>query len=256
MNDFTKGKPTKKLKIVNQCKINDFRAMIKETLEAMDKVLAQRTNDLEVWGEKEQAEFYKIFGSRGERIIEVEMSLRGDHHKVKMMAREVMQDCIRRLKWIKEQLTLDDFINNIYDPDNPNDPTNTTIPRESGIPKTFSASVNAEEENDYKVKIGINFTGRLQGNRERRCATVTGVDSRVTTLCHEMSHFVKKFTDPTIGGMGTSDYNDKGLRPVPGQKDKWSILQHQLGAKEMIERGDPNVFDNAYNIEKYFEITV
>ncbi|WP_330986294.1 MULTISPECIES: hypothetical protein [Enterobacterales] len=129
----------------------------------MDRVLAQRTKDLEVWGEKEQTEFYRIFGSKGDRIIEVEMSLRGDGHKVKMTAREVMQNCIRRLKWIKGQMTLDDYINEIYDPDNPDDPTNTTIPRDPDMPETFAAFVNSELEKNYEVHIGINFTGRIQG---------------------------------------------------------------------------------------------
>lgn len=255
MNDFTKGKPTKKLKIVNQCKINDFRAMIKETLEAMDKVLAQRTNDLEVWGEKEQAEFYKIFGSRGERIIEVEMSLRGDHHKVKMTAREVMQDCIRRLRWIKEKLTLDDFINNIYDPDNPNDSTNTTIPRDPSMPETFAAFVNNELVKEYKVHIGINFTGRIKGKGIRTCATVTGIDSRVSTLCHEMSHFVKIFNDPQHGGMGTSDYDLNGMKPKTNT-DNFSAEQHNKGATTLVKQASECVFDNAYNIERYFEIVV
>lgn len=67
MNDFTKGKPTKKLKIVNQCKINDFRAMIKETLEAMDKVLAQRTNDLEVLERRSRQNFIR-FSVLGESV--------------------------------------------------------------------------------------------------------------------------------------------------------------------------------------------
>ncbi|WP_330985861.1 MULTISPECIES: hypothetical protein [Enterobacterales] len=256
MSDVTKGKPAKKLKIINQCKINDFRAMMEEALAAMDRVLAQRTKDLEVWGEKEQTEFYRIFGSKGDRIIEVEMSLRGDGHKVKMTAREVMQNCIRRLKWIKGQMTLDDYINEIYDPDNPDDPTNSAIRPKSGMPKTFSAYVNEQKQDDYKVHIGINFTGRVEGGNTRVCATVMGSDSRVTTLCHEMSHFVKIFADPEHGGMGTSDYDVKGRKPASGQKDKDTILQHQSGANDMVIRNDYNVFDNAYNIEKYFEITL
>lgn len=50
MSDTTKGKPSKNGKIINQCKINDFNAMIEETLQALEKVLEQREKDLNNWG--------------------------------------------------------------------------------------------------------------------------------------------------------------------------------------------------------------
>lgn len=252
MSDVTKGKPTKKLKIINQCKINDFRAMMEEALAAMDRVLVQRTKDLDAWGEKEQAEFYRIFGSKGERVIEVEMSLRGDGHKVKMTAREVMQDCIRRLKWLKGQMTLDDYINEIYDSDNS---INNTTSSMSGVIRIFAAHVKEQKQSDYKVYIGINFTGRKKSGGIRTCASVTGVDSRVSTLCHEMSHFVKKYSDPEHGGMGTSDYDNTGRKPDPEERDNWSAEQHKSGADMLVKLRSECVFDNAYNIERYFEIT-
>ncbi|WBM70832.1 hypothetical protein OH773_00760 [Buttiauxella sp. WJP83] len=256
MSDTTDGKPTKKLKVVKQCKINDVQAMVKEAWEAMGKVLEQREKDLTInWGETTQAEFLKIFGSEGKRKIEVELSLKGDHHKVKMTAREIMLDGIRRFIDLRELITLDDFINYIYDRDHPDAQINGKDPRKSGMPETFTANVNGEQESDYKINIGINFIGRKGGNGFRACATVMGVDSRVATLCHEMSHFVKKWSDPSLGGMGTSDYDVDGNKP-PRNVDDWTILDHQDGAAKMVSRGDPNVFDNAYNIEKYFEIEV
>jgi hypothetical protein len=68
-----------------------------------------------------------IFGSKGERILDIDMPIRGVSDIHKITAREVMQDCIRRLTWIKNQLTLDSFVNLIYDPDNPSDSTNSTL---------------------------------------------------------------------------------------------------------------------------------
>lgn len=255
MNDKTKGKPSKNKTVINQCKINDFKVMIKETLDAINKVLEQRKFDLETWGEKEQDEFYIIFGSKGERILDIDMPIRGVSNIQKMTAREVMQDCIRRLIWIKGQLTLDSFINLIYDPDNPNDPTNSTVPREPGSPKTFAAYVKPSQQTDLKVYIGINFTGRVNNRNVRTCGAVMGVDSRVATLCHEISHFEKNFVDPSLGGMGTLDYESDGSRPLPNQ-DNSSYEGHLAGADKLVRSGDKNVFNNAYNIERYFQIEV
>lgn len=255
MSDKTKGKPSRNKTIINQCKINDFKVMIKEALDAMFRVLEQRKIDLEKWGEKEQDEFYMIFGSKGERIIDMDMPVRGVSNIKSMTAREVMQDCVRRLTFINRQLTLDSFVNLIYDPDNPNAPTNSTVPRDPGTPKTFAAYVKPTQQTDYKIYIGINFTGRVTDRNIRTCNAVMGVDSRVATLCHEISHFEKNFVDPTLGGMGTLDYESDGSRPLPNQ-DNSSYKGHLAGADKLVRSGDENVFNNAYNIERYFQIEV
>ncbi|WP_445336403.1 hypothetical protein [Citrobacter koseri] len=57
MNDKTKGKPSKNKTVINQCKINDFKVMIKETLDAINKVLEQRKLDLETWGRRNKMNF-------------------------------------------------------------------------------------------------------------------------------------------------------------------------------------------------------
>lgn len=255
MKDKTKGKPSKNKTIINQCKINDFKVMIKETLDAIGKVLDQRNLDLKTWGEKEQDEFYMIFGSKGERILDIDMPIRGVSDIYKITAREVMQDCIRRLTWIKNQLTLDSFVNLIYDPDNPSDSTNSTLSRAAGTPKTFAAFVKPSQQTDFKVYIGINFTGRINDRNVRTCGAVMGIDSRVATLCHELSHFEKNFVDPTSGGMGTLDYESDGSKPLPNQ-DNSSYEGHLAGADKLVRSGDKNVFNNAYNIERYFQIEV
>lgn len=256
MTNTTKGKPTKDKTVVNQCKINDFNAMMKEAGDAMDKVLAQREKDLKTWGEKEKNDFLKIFGSDGECLVRVNSPIRGVKNIVEMKAVDVMKDCIRRLKEIKGALTLDSYINLIYDPDNPDAPTNSKIPRPHGLPDTFCAYVNYEQQANYKVYIGINFTGRIKVNNVRACEVVMGKGSRVATLCHEISHFEKTFLDFSRGGMGTGDYDVDGRRPERNENDKWTYEQHLEGAKKLVRIGSENVFDNAYNIEKYFEIIV
>ncbi|SUW65140.1 Uncharacterised protein [Buttiauxella agrestis] len=256
MSNTTKGKPSKKTTIINQCKINDFNAMMKEAGDAMDRVLARREKDLENWGNNEQEEFYAIFGSKGERLVHVNMPIKGVENIVEMTALYVMKDCIRRLCKIKKTLTTDSYINLIYDPDNPEAPTNSKIPRDPGLPDTFCAYVNYEQQNNYKIYIGINFTGRINANNFRTCEIVMGKGSRVASLCHEISHFEKTFLDSSIGGIGTADYDVNGQKPKSRKDDKWSYKQHLEGAKKLVNKGSENVFDNAYNIEKYFEIIV
>ncbi|WP_330986295.1 MULTISPECIES: hypothetical protein [Enterobacterales] len=68
-----------------------------------------------------------------------------------------------------------------------------------------------------------------------------------------MSHFVKKYTDPEHGGMGTYDYDDKGKKPET-KNDNWSTEQHNRGADTLVNKGREDVFNNAYNIERYFII--
>ncbi|KFC83329.1 hypothetical protein [Buttiauxella agrestis] len=256
MSNTTKGKPSKKTTIINQCKINDFNAMMKEAGEAMDRVLARRKKDLENWGNDEQEEFYAIFGSKGARLVHVNMPIKGVENIVEIKALDVMKDCIRRLCEIKKKLTTDSYINLIYDPDNPEAPTNSKIPRDPNLPDTFCAYVNPEQQDNYKVNIGINFTGRINAKNMRACGEVMGESSRVSTLCHEISHFKKKFVDSSLGGMGTVDYDVDGHRREPTEEDKWTLIEHQSGAMKLIDKGSENVFDNSYNIEKYFEIIV
>lgn len=255
MSDTTKGKPAKNKIIINQCKINDFKAMMDEASNAMDRVLEQRVKDLDSWGRKEQEEFYTIFGSRGERLVHVNVPIKGVKNIVEMKALDVMKDCVRRLKAIKETLTLDSYINQIYDPDNPDAPTNSTLPHDPSLPKTFCAYVNGEQQDNYQVKIGINFTGRIS-NGVRSCGKVMGIDSRVATLCHEISHFEKKFLDASLGGVGAGDYDINGRRLARGERDVWSNAQHAAGADLLVKNSDEKVFDNAYNLERYFQIKV
>lgn len=241
MKDRTTAKPSKEITVFRQCKINDYEAMIKETLEAMDKVLEQRKKDLDVWGEKEKNEFFTIFGIKGESIVHIDMPRRGVTSLVRMKAIDVMKDCINRLQHVRGTMGVSNFVNKINEP------------------HEVCAKVVGEPQDNYLIEIGINFVGRRKrGNNsdQRICLQVTGRDSRVATLCHELSHIPKKFSDPSQGGMGTSDYDSKGIRQSPYQEDKDSYKQHVAGATKLVNEGNELVFDNAYNIERYFEIEI
>lgn len=248
MSDMTSGKPLKKTEktkeniVFKQCKINDYDAMIDETLKAMDRVLERREADLTRWGDKEKNEFSTIFGRKGEDKIKVNMPIRGKENIVIMEARDIMKDCVRRIKYVRSTMSTKDFINKINDPK-----------------REVCAKVPGEPQSDYKVEIGINFVGRRKkdgATANRICLNVTGPDSRVSTLCHELSHIPKLWTNPSGGGMGTSDYNSKGEKQSPFDDDKDSYEEHVIGANKLIKDLSDSVFDNAYNIERYFEIKI
>lgn len=230
--------------------------MMKEASEAMDRVLAQREKDLKTWGYNEQEEFFKIFGSKGERLVHINMPIKGKENIVEMAAIDVIKDCIRRFRSIKKTLTQESYLNKIYDPDNPNASTNYSFPIEYKGPKVFCAFVNPEQQEDYKINIGINFTGRKDSSGTRTCEKVMGIGSRVATLCHEISHFEKKYSNNNLGGMGTGDYDENGQKPLPTAPDNLNYLQHLSIADDFVLRGDEKAFDHAYNIERYFQIVV
>lgn len=242
MSDKTHGKPSKEMIVFKQCKINDFDAMITETLEALDKVLNQREKDLKTWEDKEKNEFQTTFGIWGDEFVHINMPVRGEQHLVKISAKGVMEDCIRRIRYVKSTMTIKSFINKINEP------------------REVSAKVPGEPQKDYKVEIGINFVGRRKkdsNEKKRICSKLTGHDSRVSTLCHELSHIPKFFTDPNGGGMGTSDYDSEGNKQSPYQEDNDDYNGHVKGANKLItENKFDLVFDNAYNIERYFEIEI
>lgn len=241
MNDKTVGKPklSKEQAVYNQCKINDFKAMMTDALNALDKVLDQRDLDLRVWGEKERNDFHTIFGTDGEKVVHIDMPIKGVPHIIEMKAVDVMRDCIRRIRYVRERMTVDSFINIINDP------------------REVCAKVVGEPQQDYKVEIGINFVGRKNKNSNyRACSKVSGGDSQVSTLCHELSHIPKKWTNSKEGGMGTSDYDSKGIKQSPFDDDKESYYEHVIGACKLVNEQSELVFDNAYNIERYFEIAV
>lgn len=240
MSDTTTSFPSKEKKVFKQCKINDFEAMIAETLGALDKVLEQRTKDLNLWGEKEQRDFLNIFGWEGNEVVHVDMPVRGVSNLVEMTAKEVIFDCVERISYVRGTMTVSSFLNRI------------------DSAREVCASVKGEPQDNYEVEIGINFVGRRNRNngKDRICMSITGRDSRVSTLCHELSHIPKQYASPKDGGIGASDYDSKGIKKSPYKDDMESYEQHVAGANLLIFNKSECVFDNAYNLERYFEIDI
>lgn len=93
------------------------------------------------------------------------------------------------------------------------------------------AYVVGTQDKDYEIFIGKKFV------KDK----MTGHDSRVATLCHEMSHY--GFI------LNSSDVPPQGKNPL-----QTSPKQFQEQANLMVSKGDTGVMQNAYNIERYFEI--
>lgn len=92
-----------------------------------------------------------------------------------------------------------------------------------------------------------NSTLRINICQNFVCKPLTGKNSRVSTLCHELSHFYRNGAQGEYGGMGTDDMPTKG-----GFNNNKSYVKNADALK--IEHSQ-YVFKNAYNVERYFELT-
>ncbi|WP_049294102.1 hypothetical protein [Franconibacter helveticus] len=213
----TSGKPSKNEgNIIKQAVTNDFKKMMKEVYDEQGKVLQIREEELIRWNSKDQIEFKKIFGMDGNAVID-----KNGH-----TAKEIMLDGVKRIKAIHKGLDITDFINHTDD---------------KGM--IYAANVNASKDSNYTINIGPRFLKQ----------SVTGKDSRVSTLCHEMSHFIKHEPfklDSTQGGMNTNDDN-----PKHDYDHQYPERVYVNYATELVNKHSKDVFNNAYNIERYFEIT-
>ena len=163
-------------------------------------------------------EFNKIFGTK------VDKQIYGN--KTALM---IMQDGLRRISAIHDQMIRmgDDGKMTCYYLNNT-------------ICGGFTARVNGNLDKNYSVFIAQKFLG----------LNVTGSESQVGVLCHEMSHFVRAGEGGINGGMGTGDLNANG-------EDAFLTAEgHKKAAKQMVYMHSRDVFRSAYNIERYFEISL
>ena len=75
---------------------------------------------------------------------------------------------------------------------------------------------------------------------------MTGKDSKVSSLCHELTHLVRYGPKGMYGGMQSED--------MPVDKELQNAKEYDIFADKLIKKTDMTLFENAYNIERYFEI--
>jgi len=257
----TKGTSEKKKQCVKEAKVtNQFKKMMDEALEATKKVLEQRKKDLseEGWNDDKQAEFYNIFGIHGNDIITVDS--KEEREKVRKIrandkfaedlppmdpyielraditAYTYMREGVDRLLLLCNKISVEiplDISQRIHG----NFVNQTDINDGSAnVSGDQTLGLNPElYKNVLKINIQQNFV----------CKTLMGVDSKVSTLCHEFSHFFRS-QDSKYGGLGTDDL------PVSGGFSK--SKPYSVNASSLKKSGSQDVFKNSYNIEKYFEL--
>ncbi|HIC1389013.1 TPA: hypothetical protein ACWZ8I_004228 [Escherichia coli] len=112
----------------------------------------------------------------------------------------------------------------------------------------FAAFVSPSKDMPYIINIGAKFE-----YRDGKKNPVTGKDSHVATLCHEMSHIQWYYGDNKKGGMWSQDYTTTDKYSTC-KEDEVSYDEHIRIATKLISKQKDQIFENAYNIERYFEI--
>lgn len=228
--NFTDGiTTTEKDKCIKHQKITDkFKIMMCKAHKAQRMVLLKRADDLLLWGANEQNDFSGIFKFKGEDYINIRKY--GENTGKRLQARMLMMDGIRRMMTISNGFTMESF-------------------RDYTKCNEFAAFVEPQLDPPYIVNIGMNFEYR---NEIKNAVTGAG-DSYVSTLCHEMSHIWWCWKNNQEGGMWTQDYT--GISKfATSKKDEVSYSKHISVANELVASKKEQLFENAYNIERYFQI--
>ncbi|HCB2209310.1 TPA: hypothetical protein MYR09_004401 [Citrobacter farmeri] len=251
----TQGRSEKKKLCIKEVKVTDqFQKMMTEVLEATKKVLAKRQKDLsdEGWTNEKQDEFETIFGFKGSDVITIDSN--EEKEKIKLADPETdfdpyieKRERITAYQFMKEGVDRLIFIAGNISVENPGkeDP----LLHGNFINKTFMADSSANVRSDqtfllkpdlYKKTLRVNICQNFV------CKPLTGPESQVSTLCHELSHFYRNGVNGEYGGLGTDDIPTKG---------GFGKEKHYVGdANKLRDAHNQYVFKNAYNIERYFEL--
>lgn len=243
---------------------NDFKIMMREALPAAREVLEQRRKDLskEGWNDDKQKEFYKIMGVEGNVKITHRYKVCNDEGRQYKMEEdestviEFMRKSVDRMIVICDNLCVED--EGIPSPqyDESGNPTNEVVLKYGNfVNKTYSGGYSAyvnsnltwnKKPDEYKQNLEINIGHNFIGKK------LFGDNSKASTLCHEISHFVR------FGYIGDGDkgrFGGVGTDDLPNDKDHKKDGTYITYANKLVENHDLEVFQNAYNFERYFQIT-
>lgn len=219
-----------------------FKKMMDTVFEAANRVLKTRYNNITRWNKDDQEEFLKIFGVPGNTIITSKYSAKNESSFLseEVEARVFMQEGIQRLLTMCEKISVGtrkckDGIN-LYG----NFVNNTHIsPGSARVEETQTIGLSPD---NYAEKLRIEILHNFEAKKN-----LFGHNSRVSTLCHELSHFCRYYVDEKhCGAFGSKDSPTKEFNPN---------YNYDGYASDLVRAHDSAVFMNAYNIERYFEIT-
>lgn len=259
----TKGTSEKKKLCVKETKVtNQFKKMMDEALEATQKLLEQRQKDLSEkgWNVDKQEEFFKIFGVNGSTLITVDSKEERD--KVRKIRNNdkapenlpPMDPYVEKRDNITAYIYMREGVDRLVE-------MLTKISVKSPLDASARIHVNFVNQTDISdgsanvsgdQTLGLNpesYGNVLKINIQQNfvCKPLMGFESQVSTLCHELSHFFRS-QDNNHGGLGTDDM------PVSGGFSK--NKPYNSNASDLKNSGNQDVFKNAYNIERYFELII
>lgn len=255
----TEGQTSSEDKNLQEAIVSDqFKKIIDEAFGKTKSILKKRYDNLTKEWDSYKDEFSSVFGIDGEDIILVSYYTPGQQidpdyvprtprntpSKMEITAHQFMIDGVKRLMDICERLYID---NREYDRAWRFDRYGSFINETAltlGAARVGKGQTLNALPSQYKERIHIEILHRFI-----EITRVTGRDSRVSTLCHELSHLViYKENGIYYGGMGTDDILPKGVSRTNGNYTNY--------ADTLREKKSKQVFNNAYNIEKYFEIKI
>lgn len=260
-NGISESNSEQKKECVKEFLVSDkFKPMIEEVFISVKKVLAQRKQNLTDWTSIDEEEFIRIFGINKDVEIQSKYSARNETEKriEKVKAREFMLSGINRFIEICNNISVENrtcvngenlygnFLNYTHiTPGSARIESTQTLgctPKgdDEEIEKYYGNTKVMVRRKSYKDKLRIEIFHNFLNK------PLWGHDSKVSTLCHELSHLCRYGVDnESYGGMGTLD-----LPTVDFDPD----FNYEKFAAELV--GNPEVFKNSYNIERYFEIKV
>ncbi|EDX3117379.1 hypothetical protein B6O77_004597 [Salmonella enterica subsp. enterica serovar Mississippi] len=200
---------------------DQFKKIIDEAFEKTKSILEKRYDNLTKEWDSHKDEFSSVFGIDGEETISVNYYTPGQQidpdyvprtprntpSKMEITAHQFMIDGVKRLMDICAMLYID---NRKYDKvwgfDRYGSFINETALTLGAARVAKGQTLNALPS-QYKERIRIEILHRFI-----EITRITGRDSRVSTLCHELSHLViYKENGVYYGGMGTDDILPEGL---------------------------------------------
>lgn len=255
----TAGSTSNEVKSPQAAIVTDqFEKMIDEAFEKTKIILQTRYDDLVGGWDKHKDEFFLIFGIDGKDTIlvpyytsgqqidpdDAEPTPRNTPSKMEITAHQFMIDGIKRLIGICERLKVGE---RKYDNNWGFDLYGNFV-NETKLKKGAARVANGQTLNTlpdkYCERIHIEILHRFCEMKR-----ITGEDSRVSALCHELSHLViYKENGDYYGGMGTDD-----LLPLGSNTRRKDYTDH---ADMLRKKKSKRVFNNAYNIERYFQIKI
>lgn len=267
---------TRRGKNVKEVKITDkFKRMMDKALPAARLVLEKRKEDLEKWGAEEQKEFYNKFGISGDTPFTHRFEICTDLTRGTVLqggateqttALAFMRQSVDRMIVIMNALYVGERKLRTQG-ENENFEPHEVYKYGSFVNKTYDSQFSASVLNtgtqycapsQYKDYLEVNI-----GNRFVNKALV-GPDSMASILCHEVSHFNRLVYRPlskdvtsddmqlyegSWGGLGTQDLSGDNL----DHKNDSTYTQY---ADNLKYSHNVKVFNNAYNIERYFEVEI